>query len=200
MTPETTRKVKKSTIARINIVDDDDDNDDTRSLGPAKETHLVPTNNSSIVASGEPSTTKPLPPGALPVVFKNGKVSFSEKKLGLDRHPAVVAAIFQFHQLIAQLKQSSQDGLPLAKIPPEHRCLVAMLIQDRDASVATLVKSIETQLCPVVFGEKRSGNSDILAPGAVEDAILDIADSQNYGVSLASLRERCGIDLDDVPH
>ncbi|KAJ2046003.1 hypothetical protein H4S04_005302, partial [Coemansia sp. S16] len=189
-----------STIARINIVDDDDDNDDTRSLGPAKETHLVPTNNSSIVASGEPSTTKPLPPGALPVVFKNGKVSFSEKKLGLDRHPAVVAAIFQFHQLIAQLKQSSQDGLPLAKIPPEHRCLVAMLIQDRDASVATLVKSIETQLCPVVFGEKRSGNSDILAPGAVEDAILDIADSQNYGVSLASLRERCGIDLDDVPH
>ncbi|KAJ2871668.1 hypothetical protein GGH93_004650, partial [Coemansia aciculifera] len=191
---------QESIMTGIHIVDDDDDDDGIKSLGPVKERQPALANNSSMVASGESSVIKPLHSGALPVVFKNGKVSFSEKKLGLDRHPAVVAALFQFHQLIAQLKQHSQNGLPLTKIPHEHRCLVAMLVQDRDASMATLVKSIETQLCPVVFGEKRSGNSDILALGAVEDAVLDIADSQNYGVSLASLRECCGTELEDVPH
>ncbi|KAJ2348527.1 hypothetical protein GGH91_001335 [Coemansia sp. RSA 2671] len=75
-----------------------------------------------------------------------------------------------------------------------------MLVQERDASMATLVRSIETQLCPVVFGEKKSSNSTIIAPGAVEEAVLNIADLHNYGVTLASLRESCGAELDDVPH
>ncbi|KAJ2487178.1 hypothetical protein IWW37_005350 [Coemansia sp. RSA 2050] len=189
-----------STITEIHVVDDGDDTKvQCPAQGSAKDT-LPILNLNGIDASGEPSATKLSHLGALPVVFKNGKVSFSEKKLSLDRHPAVVAAIFQFHQLIAQLKQNGQDELPLARIPNEHWCLVAMLVQERDASMTTLVKSIETQLCPVVFGEKKSGNSDILAPGAVEDAVLNIADLHNYGVTLASLRESCGVELDDVPH
>ncbi|KAJ2514811.1 hypothetical protein H4217_005543 [Coemansia sp. RSA 1939] len=134
------------------------------------------------------------------VSFKNGKIVFSEKKLGLERHPSVVAAVFKFHQLISQLKEESNgSALPLKAIPSDHLPLLAMMVQERDVALGTLVKSIEMQLCPVVFGEESSRNSDILAHGAVEEAVRQIADHTNYGPSLRDLQSCCGEDLEDIP-
>ncbi|KAJ2638995.1 hypothetical protein GGF40_001255, partial [Coemansia sp. RSA 1286] len=133
------------------------------------------------------------------VSYKNGKIVFSEKKLGLERHPSVVAAVFNFHQLVAQIKKDAPESLPLTSIPAEHLSLIAMMVQERDVTINSLVKSIESQLCPVVFGESRSSNSDILAPGVVEATIMDIAEHRNYGVSLSDLQGSCPIALEDVP-
>ncbi|KAJ2389803.1 Chromatin assembly factor 1, subunit A, partial [Coemansia sp. RSA 2559] len=74
-----------------------------------------------------------------------------------------------------------------------------MMVQERDATIGTLVKSIEMQLCPVVFGEESTRNSDILAHGAVEGAILQIAEQKNYGPSLSDLQGCCGPELAEVP-
>ncbi|KAJ1803921.1 hypothetical protein LPJ75_005737, partial [Coemansia sp. RSA 2598] len=133
------------------------------------------------------------------ISYKNGKIVFSEKKLGLERHPSVVAALFNFHQLIARIKTDSPESLPLTSIPAEHLSLVAMMVQERDATINSLVKAVESQLCPVVFGESSSSNSDILASGAVEATIMEIAEHKNYGVSLSDLQDSCCIALDDVP-
>ncbi|KAI9503510.1 hypothetical protein GGI25_003971 [Coemansia spiralis] len=153
------------------------------------------TENSSAGLTPTPSS---LDFGTL-VSFKNGKMFFAEKKLGLERHPSVIAAVFKFHQLIAHLKQEDSSGLPLTEIPSEHWPLLAMMVQERDATINTLIKSIEQQLCPVVFGEDRSSNSDILAHGAVENAILQIAEHKNYGPTLSELQKCCEIELEEIP-
>ncbi|KAJ1740486.1 hypothetical protein LPJ78_004368 [Coemansia sp. RSA 989] len=142
--------------------------------------------------------SKPLLEGTQ-VTFKNGKLGLSEKRLNLERHPAVIAAVFGFHQLIAQLKQHGVGQLPLASIPKEHWPLVAILAQERDVSLAALVKNIETQLCPVVFGDDSTKNSDILSAGAVEQAVLEIAQSRNYGVSLEDIQQHSTSHIDEVP-
>ncbi|KAJ1907392.1 hypothetical protein LPJ81_000785 [Coemansia sp. IMI 209127] len=84
-------------------------------------------------------------------------------------------------------------------MPNEHLPLLAMMVQERDATIGTLVKSIEMQLCPVVFGEESTRNSDILAHGAVEGAILQIAEQKNYGPSLSDLQGCCGPELGEIP-
>ncbi|KAJ2740928.1 hypothetical protein GGI20_005533, partial [Coemansia sp. BCRC 34301] len=185
-----------STTEEVHVIDNEDSEVLHTDHALVKESQPGADSNSNV----EAGVPKPLQPMPLSVAFKNGKLSLSEKKLGLERHPAVVAAIFQFHQLVAQLGQDAKDSFPLTSIPGEYWCLVAMLVQERDASMPTLVRSIESQLCPVVFGEKRSGNSGILAPGAVEAAVTEVAELHNYGVSLASLKECCGVEIDDVPH
>ncbi|KAJ1720988.1 hypothetical protein LPJ53_004446 [Coemansia erecta] len=134
------------------------------------------------------------------VTYRNGKIVYSEKKLGLERHPSVIAAVFGFHQLIAKMKQESAESLPLTSIPTEHRPLVAMMVQERDVTIGSLVKSIESQLCPVVFGQDSSSKSDILAPGVVEATILEIADHKNYGVLLSDIQKSCQMPLEDVPN
>ncbi|KAJ2302456.1 hypothetical protein IWW54_006025, partial [Coemansia sp. RSA 2705] len=134
------------------------------------------------------------------ITFRNGKLGFAEKKLNLERHPAVVAAVFGFHQFVAQLKQESADRLPLQTIPAEHWPLVAMLVQERDVTLASLAKSVETQLCPVVFGEESSCNSDILASGAVEGTITQIAENVNYGVPLSDIQQHDADSPDEVPN
>ncbi|KAJ1888216.1 hypothetical protein LPJ66_008685 [Kickxella alabastrina] len=151
-------------------------------------------------AEATDTSAKPARQDSSAVSFKNGKIAFSEKKLGLERHPSVVAAVFKFHQLIAQLKQENRDSLPLSTISAEHHTLIAMMVQERDVTIASLVKSIEAQLCPVVFGAATTSNSDILAPGTVESAIVSIADHKNYGVLLDDLKTCCQIDLGDVPN
>ncbi|KAJ2381759.1 hypothetical protein GGI05_005873, partial [Coemansia sp. RSA 2603] len=98
------------------------------------------------------------------------------------------------------MKQESEENLPLTSIPAEHRPLVAMMVQERDVTISSLVKSIESQLCPVVFGQEGSSKSDILAPGVVEATILEIADHKNYGVLLGDIQESCQIPLEDVPN
>ncbi|KAJ2849210.1 hypothetical protein J3B02_003823, partial [Coemansia erecta] len=133
------------------------------------------------------------------ISYKNGKIVFSEKKLGLERHPSVVAALFNFHQLIDRVKKDTPDVLPLTSIPSEHLPLIAMIVQERDVSINFLVKSIESQLCPVVFGESSISNSDILAPGVVEATITNIAEHKNYGITLSDLQQSFCIPLDDVP-
>ncbi|KAJ2613391.1 hypothetical protein H4S08_002230 [Coemansia sp. RSA 1365] len=146
----------------------------------------------SIIGTAENLT----PTEGTPIAFRNGKIVFHEKKLNLERHPAVVAAVFGFHQYIAQLQRESGAGLPLQNIPREHWSLVAMLIQERDVVVSALVRAIESQLCPVVFGEDSTSNADILAAGAVEGAIMQIAENRNYGVPLGELH--CS-NIDEVP-
>lgn len=132
------------------------------------------------------------------ISFRNGRINYSEKKLGLERHPSVIAAVFQFHQLIAQMKKRPGE-LPLSTIPTEYRSLIAMLVQERDVAVSSLAKSIETQLCPVVFGEESSKNSDILVHGVVESEIEAVALFSNYGIALPSLQKSFGEELHDVP-
>ncbi|KAJ2830287.1 hypothetical protein IWW50_000373 [Coemansia erecta] len=155
----------------------------------------------------EQQSPQPEAPSAIPkrapsdnalFTFKHGKLGLAEKKLGLERHPSVIAAVFGFHQLIAQLKLEP-DGLPLARIPREHWPLIAMLVQERDVTIASLVRSVEQQLCPVLFGEESTCNSDILAVGTVEEAITQIAENANYGVCLADVQRRTA-DVDEVPH
>ncbi|KAJ2080751.1 hypothetical protein H4R24_002842 [Coemansia sp. RSA 988] len=142
---------------------------------------------------------KPLPAECTAIAFRNGKIAFHEKKLNLERHPSVIAAVFGFHQYVAQLQRESSAGLPLQGIPREHWSLVAMLIQERDVTVSSLVRSIESQLCPVVFGEDSASNADILAAGAVERAIALIAENKNYGVPLGELHCSSGSKIDEVP-
>ncbi|PIA17529.1 hypothetical protein COEREDRAFT_91882 [Coemansia reversa NRRL 1564] len=146
----------------------------------------------SIIGTAE----KPTPVEGTPIAFRNGKIVFHEKKLNLERHPSVVAAVFGFHQHIAQLQRESGAGLPLQNISREHWSLVAMLIQERDVTISALVRAIESQLCPVVFGEDSTSNADILAAGAVEGAIMQIAENRNYGVPLGELH--CS-SIDEVP-
>ncbi|KAJ2736482.1 hypothetical protein H4S06_006660, partial [Coemansia sp. BCRC 34490] len=180
--------------------------DDSKTNAPAIKT---PVKRKQPLASSEgesagstntpPKQVSSIDAGSL-VSFKNGKIVFSEKKLGLERHPSVVAAVFKFHQLISQLKEESNgSALPLKAIPSDHLPLLAMMVQERDVALGTLVKSIEMQLCPVVFGEESSRNSDILAHGAVEEAVRQIADHTNYGPSLRDLQSCCGEDLEDIP-
>ncbi|KAJ1735328.1 hypothetical protein LPJ61_000614 [Coemansia biformis] len=133
------------------------------------------------------------------IAFKSGRLGLSEKKLGLERHPSVVAAVFGFHQLVAQRRQEDgEGGLPLLCIPREHWPLVAMLVQERDAAMPSLVKSIESQLCPVLFGEEGACNADILAAGVVESTIAQLAECRNYGVPLDEL-QRASQGYIDVP-
>ncbi|KAJ1770878.1 hypothetical protein LPJ54_004786, partial [Coemansia sp. RSA 1824] len=91
------------------------------------------------------------------------------------------------------------NGLPLLHIPREHWPLVAMLVQERDSTVAALVRAVEQQLCPVLFGEKSTSNANIIASGAVEEALAQIADCVNYGVSLVDIQTHAA-DVDEVPH
>ncbi|KAJ2090482.1 hypothetical protein IW138_002694 [Coemansia sp. RSA 986] len=190
--------------ACVEIQSEDADSSDARANSPSKRT---PTKRKQLLSSGKDTAgsmdTTPKQASAESgglVSFKNGKIVFSEKKLGLERHPSVVAAVFKFHQLISKLKEDGNGGaLPLTSIPSDHWPLLAMMVQERDAAIGTLVKSIEMQLCPVVFGEEATRNSDILAHGAVEGAILQIAEQQNYGPSLRDLQECCGPELEDIP-
>ncbi|KAJ2847419.1 hypothetical protein IWW36_003864, partial [Coemansia brasiliensis] len=167
---------------------------DTSSNTPTKQ--ASPHNSG---ANEQPNLSGKTPLEGTQVTFRNGKLGLSEKKLNLERHPAVIAAVFGFHQLIAQLKQHEVDQLPLVSIPKEHWPLVAILVQERDVSLAALVKNIETQLCPVVFGEDSTKNSDIISAGAVEQAVLEIAQSKNYGVSLEDIQQHDTSYIDEVP-
>ncbi|KAJ2452064.1 hypothetical protein EV183_003180 [Coemansia sp. RSA 2336] len=162
-------------------------------------THEKQASSHNTGASEQPTAPSKSPLEGTQVTFKNGKLGLSEKRLNLERHPAVIAAVFGFHQLIAQLKQNGIDQLPLANIPKDHWPLVAILAQERDVSLAALVKNIEMQLCPVVFGEDSTKNSDILSAGAVEQAILEIAHSRNYGVSLEDIQQHSSSHIDEVP-
>ncbi|KAJ2545114.1 hypothetical protein GGF49_000723 [Coemansia sp. RSA 1853] len=145
-----------------------------------------------------PNTALKRTPDSPLISFRNGRLGLTEKKLGLERHPAVVAAVFGFHQFIAQRKQEP-NGLPLLHIPREHWPLVAMLVQERDSTVAALVRAVEQQLCPVLFGEESTSNANIIASGAVEEALALIADCVNYGVSLVDIQTYAA-DVDEVPH
>ncbi|KAJ2771905.1 hypothetical protein IWQ56_001599 [Coemansia nantahalensis] len=134
------------------------------------------------------------------VAFKNGRLALAEKKLGLERHPSVVAAVFGFHQFVAQRRQEDgMGGLPISSIPREHWPLVAMLVQERDAAMPSLARSIETQLCPVLFGEDGASHAGILAAGVVESTIEQLAESRNYGVPLDEVQRASHGCLDETP-
>ncbi|KAJ1934856.1 hypothetical protein FBU59_005561, partial [Linderina macrospora] len=168
---------------------------------PVAERAIMKKSNKSESAApttDEHGQQQDLQPRAL-TSFKNGRLAFSEKRLALERHPEAIAAIYRFHQLVAQLTESK--SLPLAAVPAEFLPLVALIVQEKDSVAATLTKFVETQMCPMVVDEDGATSAlPVFTPNTLEAAIAEVADLRNYGVLPGAIQQCCGPEVAEAPH
>ncbi|KAJ3414007.1 hypothetical protein HDV05_007214 [Chytridiales sp. JEL 0842] len=137
-----------------------------------KETIPVP---SPAIQSQSPEKTDAKQPPSTEVQLVNGKVIYKEKKISLDRHPVTVSALNKFNTFRTNHKEA------LTKYPDEHLSLLALLIQDSDATLASLVSNVKSLLFSGM-DEEEDNAPPILADNLISDAINQIATRINYGL------------------
>ncbi|KIJ44137.1 hypothetical protein M422DRAFT_252635, partial [Sphaerobolus stellatus SS14] len=128
--------------------------------------------------------------------LKNGKVVFRQKAISFENLSETMQEIVKFREYMATNTQ-------ITAIPDDHLPLIGKLIHERysnplrhvdlkgiervfssDKTIPTLVKSLQSILCPPTLGTLSIDSAEASLPSAVlETAIKVVAERVNYGVT-----------------
>ncbi|KAI9003735.1 hypothetical protein BC832DRAFT_89395 [Gaertneriomyces semiglobifer] len=134
-------------------------------------------------AAETPTTPHPQTPvittsTSMPTLEK-GVLTFPEKQLHFQRHPATVsdlAAFFAFKDQVAK------EHPTLAAIPAVFLPLIAKLVEESALNADEIAKHVQEQLCPPDFGSDAEETVPFLGVDLVERTIKEIATRRNYGL------------------
>ncbi|KAJ1674949.1 hypothetical protein EV182_002234 [Spiromyces aspiralis] len=111
---------------------------------------------------------------------KRQRVDFTDNRHGYS----LCQALHRLHNhMLNEFKERPSDRPLLATVSPEHTNVVAMLVQDRDSDLPTLITDVQRAITPALYidGEEAKPNDWVSRTGLFT-LITEIADRVNYGV------------------
>ncbi|KXN82550.1 hypothetical protein AN958_02401 [Leucoagaricus sp. SymC.cos] len=115
--------------------------------------------------------------------LKNGKVSFKQKPILLEKLSETLQEIVKFREMIEQRVEKQEP--PLQSIPNEHLPLIAKLGHESDKTLAALAKHIQQELMLPLEDDdedKAASAKTILPLEVIDQAIKSTLFRNNYGL------------------